>query len=162
MTHAILNPSGRGALSFWRGSGKINLCTLITKKASFSCHIEKNVLKVPDTDIQILDNTRPFLRSSIMSFGITLAFSKECYIAFLGNTGTPEMSQYSPILGRSSIWDPKYTFYILSFICLQQVLYFTFTVDHGSGAAGGKARTKGGAKLSLTEKKSWTNHLPLL
>ena len=26
------------------------------------------------------------------------------------NTGTPKMFQYSPILGRSSIWDLKYTF----------------------------------------------------
>ena len=31
-------------------------------------------------------------------------------ITFSGNTGTPEMFQYLPILGHSSIWDLKYTF----------------------------------------------------
>ena len=39
----------------------------------------------------ILDST-PFLCSSIVSFWITLALS----ITVLGNTGTPEMFQYSP------------------------------------------------------------------
>ena len=35
---------------------------------------------------------------------------KNVNITFTGNTGTPEMFQYSPILGCSSIWDVKYTF----------------------------------------------------
>ena len=64
-----------------------------------------NILQVPDTGKRVLDNTRPFLRSSIVSFWI-----KNVNITFSGNTGTPVMFQYSPILGRSSIWDLKYTF----------------------------------------------------
>ena len=35
---------------------------------------------------------------------------KNVNITFSGNTGTPTMFQYSPIQGRSSIWDLKYTF----------------------------------------------------
>ena len=85
-----------------------------------SCHfpfikiyLGKSILQVPDTGTWVLDNTRPFLRSSIVSFWITPARSKErtfVNITFSGNTGTPEMFQYSPILGHSSIWDLKYTF----------------------------------------------------
>ena len=37
----------------------------------------KSILQVPDTGTQVLDNTRPFLCSSIVSFWITLACSKE-------------------------------------------------------------------------------------
>ena len=66
-------------------------------------------------DLQnLLDMTshepRPFLRSSIVSFSITQHILKNANITFSGNTGTPEMFQYSLILGRSSIWDLKYTF----------------------------------------------------
>ena len=51
-------------------------------------------------------------------FGVPVLFASGCHqhvlknanITFSGNTGTPEMFQYSPILGRSSIWDLKYTF----------------------------------------------------
>ena len=39
---------------------------------------------------------------------------KNVNITVSGNTGTPEMSQYPPILGRSSIWDLKYTFSIMA------------------------------------------------
>ena len=35
---------------------------------------------------------------------------KNINITFSDNTSTPEMFQYSPILGCSSIWDLKYTF----------------------------------------------------
>ena len=56
----------------------------------------KSKLQLPDTGTRVLDNTRPFLHSSIVSFWITPARSK--------------MFQYSPILGRSSIWVLKYTF----------------------------------------------------
>ena len=37
----------------------------------------KSILQVPDTGMRVLDNTRPFLRSSIVSFWITPARSKE-------------------------------------------------------------------------------------
>ena len=37
----------------------------------------KSILQVPDTGTPVLDNTRPFLRSSIVSFWITPACSKE-------------------------------------------------------------------------------------
>ena len=51
-------------------------------------------------------------------FGIPVLFASGCNqhdfkninITFLGNTGTPDMFQYSTILGRSSIRDLKYTF----------------------------------------------------
>ena len=46
----------------------------------FHCHIwiqGKSILQVPDTGTRVLDNTRPFLHSSIVSFWITLACSKE-------------------------------------------------------------------------------------
>ena len=37
----------------------------------------KSILQVPDTGTRVLDNTKPFLRSSIVSFWITPAGSKE-------------------------------------------------------------------------------------
>ena len=37
----------------------------------------KSILQVPDTGTRVLDNTRPFLRSSIVSFWITPTGSKE-------------------------------------------------------------------------------------
>ena len=40
---------------------------------------------------------------------------KNLNITLLGNTDAPEMFRYSTILRRSSIWDPKYTFSLLSF-----------------------------------------------
>ena len=51
-------------------------------------------------------------------FGVPVLFASGCHqhvlknvnITFLGNTGTPEMFRYLPILERSSIWDLKYTF----------------------------------------------------
>ena len=51
-------------------------------------------------------------------FGIPVLFAsgynkhvfKNANITFSGNTGTPEMFQYSTILGRSSIWDLKFIF----------------------------------------------------
>ena len=51
-------------------------------------------------------------------FGVPVLFASGCHqhvlrnvnITFSCNTGTPEMFQYSAILGRSSIWDLKYTF----------------------------------------------------
>ena len=36
-----------------------------------------SVIQVPDTGTGVLDNTRSFMRSSIVSFWITLAHSKE-------------------------------------------------------------------------------------
>ena len=59
-------------------------------------------------------------------FGVPVLFASGCHqhvlknvnITFPGNTGTHEMFQYPPILGRSSIWDLKYTFSFFSFVCL--------------------------------------------
>ena len=39
--------------------------------------IGKSILQVPDTGTRVLDNTRPFSRSSIVSFWITAARSKD-------------------------------------------------------------------------------------
>ena len=38
----------------------------------------ETALEVPGTGTQVLDNTRLFLHSSIVSCLVTLAFSKEC------------------------------------------------------------------------------------
>ena len=43
----------------------------------FSTRLGKSILEVPDTGTWVLDNTRPFLHSSIVSFWITPARSKE-------------------------------------------------------------------------------------
>ena len=74
---------------------------------------KKSVLWVSFTGTRVLDNyTRPYLRSSIVSFLITLVvLSKQCkYHIFKQCYSAPEMSQYSPILRCSSIWDPLYSF----------------------------------------------------
>ena len=54
----------------------------------------------------------------LVHFDVPVLFASECNqhvlknvnITFPDNTGTQEMFQYSPILGRSSIWDLKFTF----------------------------------------------------
>ena len=43
----------------------------------FNTHQGKSILQVPDTGTRVLDNTRPFLRSRIVSFWITPAHSEE-------------------------------------------------------------------------------------
>ena len=43
----------------------------------FILNLGKSILGVPDTGTWVLDNTRPFLHPSIMSYWITLACSKE-------------------------------------------------------------------------------------
>ena len=51
-------------------------------------------------------------------FGVPVLFASGCHqhvlkdvnITFPDNTGTHKMFQYLPILGRSSIWDLKFTF----------------------------------------------------
>ena len=56
-------------------------------------------------------------------FGILVLFASGCQqhvlknvnITFAGNTGTHKMFQYLPILGRSSIWDLKYTFSVFGY-----------------------------------------------
>ena len=70
----------------------------------------KSVGQVPDTDTQVLDNTRHFFILILFASGCYQHILKDVNITFSGNTGTPAMFQYSPILGRSSIWDLKYTF----------------------------------------------------
>ena len=59
-------------------------------------------------------------------FGVPVLFASGCHqhvlknvnITYPGNTGTLKLFQYSPILGRSSIWDLKYTFSVFSVISL--------------------------------------------
>ena len=67
---------------------------------------------------------------------------KNVNITFSGNTGTPELFQYSPILGRSSIWDLKYTFSVFVFVfvfvflfvfCLFVCLFVFFCVFRSNG-----------------------------
>ena len=70
----------------------------------------KSILQVPDTRTRVLDNTRPFLGSSIVSCWITPARSKERKYRIFGQYLYTKMFQYSRILGHSSIWDLKYTF----------------------------------------------------
>ena len=53
-----------------------SLCVFSISAVWLSCH-GKSILQVPDTGTRVLDNTRPFLCSSIVSFWITLACSKE-------------------------------------------------------------------------------------
>ena len=55
----------------------------------------------------ILDH---FLHSSIVCFWMSLAHSKERKYHIFGQYLYTKMFQYLPILGRSSIWDLKYTF----------------------------------------------------
>ena len=56
----------------------------------------------------------------LFAFGYHQHVLKNVNITFSGNTGTPEISQYSPILGCSSIQDRKYTFSSV----------FIFTITH--------------------------------
>ena len=69
-------------LKFKHKCKNINL-TKLSKKLVFIYFIlfnlifGKSIVQVPDTGTQVLDNTRPFLCSSIVSFWITLACSKE-------------------------------------------------------------------------------------
>ena len=92
-----------------RFSPQMRLIAYPDHKTTHKIMLGKGVLQVPDTGTQVLDNTRPILHSSIVS-GCHQHVLKNVNITFLDNTGTPEMFQYLPILGRSSIWDPKYTF----------------------------------------------------
>ena len=96
--------------------------------------VGKSILQVPDTGTRVLDNTKPFLRSSIVSFWMTQYqhVLKDVNITFSGNTGTPEMFQYSPILGRSSIWDMKYTFSHLTFSSVTTKRYVVMVVDRSN------------------------------
>ena len=74
----------------------------------------KSILQVPDTGTRVLDNTRPFLRSSIVSFRITPAHSKERkYYIFRQYWYTKNVPVFTNTMYwdvRSSIWDLKYTF----------------------------------------------------
>ena len=110
-----------------------SLCLPVTmgKKASlpwFGTLKGKSILQVPDTGTRVLDNTRPFLCSSIVSFWITLACSKERkYHIFrqywytknvpeLTNTGTfqylgPEVYLVSPWSFGNTVDTPYHLFF---------------------------------------------------
>ena len=51
--------------------------SLLKKKTNKQTNQGKSILQVPDTGTRVLDNSRPFLCSSIVSFWITPAGSKE-------------------------------------------------------------------------------------
>ena len=59
---------GLHVIALWATSWK----TLMYTNGKFG----KSILQVPDTGTRVLDNTKPFLRSSIVSFWITPARSK--------------------------------------------------------------------------------------
>ena len=92
----------------------------------------KSILEVPDTGTWVLDNTRPFLHSSIVSFWITPACSKErkCHIfrqywytrnvPVFTNTGT---FQY---LGPEVYFSPRFYFFVFCF-CF---CFFVFLADY--------------------------------
>ena len=92
---------------------------LLSRCHLFKSFLGKSILQVPNTGTRVLDNTRPFLCSSIVSFWITLACSKERkdhifgqywytkYVPVLTNTGTfqylgPEV-YFFPFLNIESI-----------------------------------------------------------
>ena len=91
----------------------------------------KSILQVPDTGTRILDNTWPFLCSSIVSFWITLAHSKEHKyhifwqywytrnVPVFTNTGT---FQY---LGPQVYFFRKHINYLLP----TQIIIFNFTCE---------------------------------
>ena len=56
----------------FKGSGKLGLVSWDSDLWE-----GKSILQVPDTGTRVLDNTRPILRSSIVSFWITPEGSKE-------------------------------------------------------------------------------------
>ena len=111
-----------------------NMAVLSTAIANTTGTQGKSILQVPDTGTRVLDNTRPFLRSSIVSFWITPAGSKECkYHIFRQYWYTKNVLVFTnngrfQYLGRevyffrtqicssiveirhSSIWEFKYTF----------------------------------------------------
>ena len=55
------------------------MCCALDNHKICVTHVQKgkSILQVPDTGTRVLDNTIPFLCSSIVSFWITLACSKE-------------------------------------------------------------------------------------
>ena len=55
----------------------MSVCLLIKAKIGLVRMDGKSILQIPDTGAQVLDNTTPFLRSSIVSFWITPAHCKE-------------------------------------------------------------------------------------
>ena len=89
--------------------------TILTKsyhqqKQVFITGDGKSILQVPDTGTRVLDNTRPFLRSRILSFWIAPAHSKERkYHIFRQYWYTRNVPVFTNT-GRANIWDLKYTF----------------------------------------------------
>ena len=70
----------------------------------------KSVFQVTDTGTWVFGQYWTIFAFQYVSFWKTLAGSKEGTYHIFRQTGTPEMFQYSPILGHSGIWDLKYTF----------------------------------------------------
>ena len=70
---SMLHTSSNWLLPSSQDKKKKNCSDLVYTHSSMG----KSILQVPDTGTRVLDNTIPFLCSSIVSFGITLACSKE-------------------------------------------------------------------------------------
>ena len=87
-------------------------------------NLEKVYSQVPNTGTRVLKNTRPLNVPVLFASVCHQHVFKDVKITSSGNTITPEMFQYSPILGRSSIWDLKYTFSLLSLIIFELFCFF--------------------------------------
>ena len=66
--------------------------------------------KVPDSDIQVLDNTVPFLHSSSVSFWIKLRLQEHQYHFFRQYWFTRNVPVFTNLGTFQFIWDLKYTF----------------------------------------------------
>ena len=108
------------SVRWFRGTFQHNLTFCRVVLATSTSRLGKSILQVPDTGTRVLDNTRPFLCSSIVSFWITPAHSKERKYHIFRQYWNTKNVKYSPILGRSSIWDLKYTFSVgwIKLICM--------------------------------------------
>ena len=104
---------------------KSSKCLLQSKEAMPKIYFKKEKREKVYFMSQILVNEYwsildHFLRSSIVSFWITPARSKERKYHIFRQYWYTRIFQYSPILGRSSIWDLKYTFSEKSFLTYKE------------------------------------------
>ena len=89
----------------------------------------KSILQVPDTGTRVLDNTRPFLCSSIVSFWITLASSKERKYHIFGQYWYTKNVPVFTNTGTFQYLDLKYTFSSLS-ISYIILSFFNFNITY--------------------------------